>query len=84
MRGPAMWKAENGALPSEMVSLSERLSLMLIVRAAMVLVATTSASFGIAMEGGAKSNLLAISALYVGTSLLCEALRRVGGGRAWS
>ena len=53
MRGPAMWKAENGALPSEMVSLSERLSLMLIVRAAMVLVATTSASFGIVMEGGA-------------------------------
>ena len=76
-----MWKAENGALPSEMVSLSERLSLMLIVRVAMVAVAITSASFGIAMEEGARSNLLTMGAVYLGTSLLSEALRRVGGGR---
>ena len=81
MRTQAVWKADKSALPSEMVSLSERLSLMLIVRVAMVVVAMTSGYFGVKMESGAAGSLLGVSAVYVAVSLLCEGLRRVGGGR---
>ena len=81
MRNQALWKTDKSALPSEMVSLSERLSLMLIVRVAMVIVAATAGSFGVEMEQGAASSLMMVSAVYVGISILCECLRRVGGGR---
>lgn len=81
MRTQALWKADKTALPSEMVSLSERLSLMLIVRVAMVIVAAISGSFGVKMEAGAASILLAVSGVYLAVSLFSEGLRRIGGGR---
>ena len=81
MRANVRWTTDKTALPSEMVSLSERLSLMLIVRVAVVVVALLAGSFGVAMEAGAASTLVLVSAFFVGISVLCEGLRRIGGGR---
>ena len=67
-------------LSSEMVSLSERLSRMLLVRLGCVLVVFSSSLFGIRMaETGV--NLLLLSSLYVFLALSVEALRRWSGNR---
>lgn len=81
MRSQALWSTDKNALPSEMVSLSERLSLMVIVRFALVGVAWMAGYFSVAMEPAAKETLLFISALYLGVSVVFEGLRRVTGGR---
>jgi two-component system, cell cycle response regulator len=77
----SLWQTQKGALPSEMVSLSERLSLMLIVRTAIVAVALGSGLFGISIQGGSKTAIVVISAVYLGMSVAVEAVRRVAGGR---
>jgi len=64
-----------------MVSLSERLSLMLLVRWTIVIVSLSSGLFGISIQGGAKGTLLVMSAVYLGLSLAAEVIRRVAGGR---
>jgi two-component system, cell cycle response regulator len=67
-------------LSSEMVSLSERLSRMLLVRLGCVAVIFSSSLFGIRMaETGV--NLLLLSALYVFLALAVEGLRRWSGNR---
>jgi two-component system, cell cycle response regulator len=81
MRVQTLWRTEKDALPSEMVSLSERLSLMLIVRCALVGVALSSGVFGVAMESGAHSSLLVLSGIYLVMSIAAEAVRRINGGR---
>ena len=81
MKVQALWRTEKDALPSEMVSLSERLSLMLIVRCALVSVAISSSAFGVAMESGAIRSLLMLSSIYLVLSVAAEGLRRINGGR---
>jgi two-component system, cell cycle response regulator len=81
MRTEALWKAKGNALPSEMVSLSERLSLMLMVRTAIVAVTLTSGLFGVPLESGGMKTLVALSGVYLAISLAAEGARRVGGGR---
>lgn len=81
MRTQALWRTDSEALPSEMVSLSERLSHMLIVRIALVAVTLCSGFFGVGMEGGGAAALLTISGGYVLLSLIVEGVRRAGGGR---
>ena len=67
-------------LSSEMVSLSERLSRMLLVRIGFVIVMFSSSLFGIEMaETGVNLHLL--SSLYVILALSVEALRRWSGNR---
>lgn len=81
MNRQPLWNMDKTALPSEMVSLSERLSLMLIVRFVLVIVAWTAGYFSIVIHPAAQRNLLLCSALYLGVSVLFEGLRRVTGGR---
>lgn len=71
---------ETRVLSSEMVSLSERLSRMLLVRLGCVLVIFSSSLVGIRMaETGV--NLALLSVLYVSLALSVEALRRWSGNR---
>ncbi|MDQ4144779.1 MAG: GGDEF domain-containing protein [Actinomycetota bacterium] len=81
MKRQALWSMDKTALPSEMVSLSERLSLMLIVRFALVLVVWMAGYFSIVMHAAAERNLLLCSAIYLGVSVIFEGLRRITGGR---
>ena len=81
MKTQALWSTDKNALPSEMVSLSERLSLMLIVRFTLVFVTWAATFLGVAMHSAAARNLLLISGGYLALSAACEVLRRVGGGR---
>ncbi len=81
MRTQALWRAGKEALPSEMVSLSERLSLMLLVRFALVAVTLCAGRLGVGMEGGGYTALLLGSSAYVILSVAAEGLRRVSGGR---
>ena len=81
MRTGALWTTQKEALPTEMVSLSERLSLMFLVRVAIVAVALTSALFGVEVHGGGMIVLAILSAGYITLSVVSEGLRRVSGGR---
>ena len=81
MRTDALWNTQRAALPSEMVSLSERLSLMLIVRAAIVAVTLSSGLFGVPLESGGIKTLILLSSGYLVMSVGAEAARRVSGGR---
>ncbi|HYN35437.1 MAG TPA: GGDEF domain-containing protein [Actinomycetota bacterium] len=81
MRTQALWRTQKDALPSEMVSLSERLSLMLLVRAAIIVVALSSPLFGIQIDGGGMQQLILLSVGYTVLALGSEGLRRVTGGR---
>ena len=81
MRTQGLWKTQKEALPSEMVSLSERLSLMLIVRAAIVVVALCSGLFGIQIYGGGVGQLVLLCSGYMILSMFSEGLRRISGGR---
>ena len=81
MKSQALWRTQKDALPSEMVSLSERLSLMLLVRVMIVVVALSSGLFGIEIHGGGMMMLALMSAGYLLLSLVSEGLRRVTGGR---
>jgi diguanylate cyclase (GGDEF)-like protein len=74
-------KAGREALPSEMVSLSERLSHMLAVRAGCVAVIVTAGMFGIRTEGAGRLHLLILSALYLMLALAIEGLRRLSKSR---
>ena len=81
MKTQALWTTQKEALPSEMVSLSERLSLMLIVRAAIVAVTLCSGLFGIEIYGGGMASLVLLCSGYMVLSIISEGLRRVAGGR---
>jgi diguanylate cyclase (GGDEF)-like protein len=67
-------------LSSEMVSLSERLSRMLLVRLGCVVVVFGSFAFGVKMANTGV-NLLLLSGLYIFLSLSIEGLRRWSGNR---
>ena len=69
-------KGAREAIPSEMVSLSERLSHMLAVRAGCVAVVVTAGMFGIRTEGAGRIHLLILSALYLMLALAIEGVRR--------
>ena len=81
MRTQALWRTQKEALPSEMVSLSERLSLMLIVQASIAVVALCSGLFGVEIYGGGIRQLVLLCAGYMILSLISEGLRRISGGR---
>ena len=67
-------------MSSELVSLSERLSRMLLVRLGCVIVVFGSGLFGIRMANTGV-NLILLSALYIFLALSVEGLRRWSGGR---
>ncbi|MEA2461895.1 MAG: hypothetical protein QOH90_2072, partial [Actinomycetota bacterium] len=72
---------EQGPLPSEMVSLSERLSHMLAVRAGFVAVIASAGYLGVKVEAGLRGQLLILSGLYLLLSFAVEGLRRSTGVR---
>lgn len=73
--------SENGPAPSEMVSLSERLSHMLAVRAGFVAVVALSGFLGVKVEQSLRVQLIIVSALYLLLSFAVEGLRRSLGVR---
>ncbi|MDQ3985125.1 MAG: sensor domain-containing diguanylate cyclase [Actinomycetota bacterium] len=81
MRTNALWTTDKNALPSEMVSLSERLSNMLLVRAVAVAAALSSGLLGVDIEVGGLAPTIIISALYLMLSIAAEGARRLSGGR---
>ncbi len=76
MRSDALRANMKGPLPSEMVSLAERLSHMLVVRTTFVLVILSSGFFGVRVVGVAYQQVLILSALYLSLALAIEGLRR--------
>jgi two-component system, cell cycle response regulator len=81
MKSGSLWQTQKEALPSEMVSLSERLSLMFLVRLMIVVVALSSGFFGVDIEGGGMQVLVWLCIGYTILSVVSEGLRRVTGGR---
>jgi diguanylate cyclase (GGDEF)-like protein len=65
-----------GPLPSDMVSLAERLYHMLAVRATFVVVTLSAGLLGVKVVGVAYRQVLVLSALYVALAVAIEGLRR--------
>jgi diguanylate cyclase (GGDEF)-like protein len=73
--------SDKGPAPSEMVSLSERLSHMLAVRAGFVAVVALSGFLGVHVQSALRIQLIVLSGLYLLLSFAVEGLRRSLGLR---
>lgn len=76
MKPDALRANVKGPLPSEMVSLAERLSHMLLVRATFVLVVMSAGLFGVRVVGVGYRQVLVLSVLYLSLAVAIEGLRR--------